>query len=53
MAKIKFTRSVLTSTVGQVEPGTVVDVIQDDADRYIRNGWAEPVAAPRKKKAAK
>ena len=53
MAKIRFTRSVLTSTVGQVHPGDTADVIADDAERYIRAGWAEPVTPPRKKPAKK
>ena len=51
MAKIRFTRSVLTSTCGQVQPGDVHDVTDSDSERYIRNGWAEPVR-PAKKAAA-
>lgn len=55
MAKIKFVRAVETATCGPVVPGDVHDVIDADAERYIRNGWAEPVTAakPAKKAAVK
>ena len=52
MAKIKFVRAIETATVGPVQPGDVHDVIEADADRYVRNGWAErvPVKKPAVKK---
>jgi hypothetical protein len=53
MAKIKFVRAIETATVGPVQPGDVHDVIEADADRYVRNGWAERVTAPKKAPAKK
>lgn len=47
MAKIKFVRAVETATCGPVVPGDVHDVIDADAERYVRNGWAEPVQTPK------
>ena len=43
MAKIRFVRAVETATCGPVVPGDVHDVIDADAERYVRNGWAEKV----------
>ena len=52
MPKIRFVRPVLTATVGQVSPGDIHDVVPADAERYIRNGWAEPVAEAKPRKRA-
>lgn len=53
MAKIRFVRAVETATCGPVVPGDVHDVIDSDAERYVRNGWAERVASPKKAAAKK
>ena len=49
MSKIKWVRKVDTATVGTVAPGDVSDVIEADAERYIRNGWAVRVPTKRSK----
>lgn len=51
MPKIRFVSKLHTATVGTVNPGDVHDVIEADAERYVRNGWAERINPPRKRKA--
>jgi len=52
MERIRFTRSVLTATVGQVHAGDEAEVTTTDAERYVRNGWAEKITPPKPRKRA-
>jgi hypothetical protein len=48
---VRFTRRFKSSHHGQVEVGDQVELSEHDAKRYIKAGWAEPVAAKPVKKA--
>lgn len=53
--RIRFTRTFSTVAYGDVKFGDVVEVADADADRYIRNDFAEaaPEPKPKPKRAAR
>jgi len=48
MAKVVFSKSIVTSRYGQVTAGDSVEVSDEDAARYVRAGWATAPPAPKK-----